>query len=480
MKHPAPGLAAAAEPPAAYQSARPCAGSAADAALPPQAAILVVDDAPASLGLLHDMLRGQGYRTFVAISGERALDLAQRVQPDLILLDVVLPGLDGLQTCRRLKDNPATADIPVIFVSACSDTGDIVAGFDAGAADYIAKPLRPLEVCARVRAQLKARSASRSDTQQARRLSMIVEGMDEGLLLLGPDGRIQYANPAAERCLGYREAELAGRPLAALLAGTAAADYTAYFSKHAPQAQRDSGSGEARCRGTREVLLQQPDGGLRAMDLSLSAMASGEQLHVALLHDITHHKQSETALQRAALADPLTGIANRRQFDTCLEREWQRAVRSARPLSLLVLDVDHFKLYNDLLGHAAGDQCLQAVASTLQAHALRATDLAARYGGEEFVLLLPDTPHAGAAKLAESIRADIERLRVPNPRSPTSDFVTVSVGAASFVPSLFDDIRSLFLAADRAMYDAKAAGRNRVLAVEGGYTWETLQRALAR
>ncbi|QOY93135.1 diguanylate cyclase [Massilia sp. UMI-21] len=442
-----------------------------------QAAILIVDDSPASLGLLQDILRGQGYRTFVAASGERALDLAQRVQPDLILLDVMLPGLDGLETCRRLKTNASTAEIPVIFVSACSDTEDIVAGFDQGAADYIAKPLRLPEVVARVRAQLNFRSANQSHTQQAKRLRMIVEGMDEGLMLLGQDGRIQYANPASERCLGYSETELAGRPLAALLAEPAANDYLAYFDRR--DAQPDDTVLE-RCRGTREVLLHQRDGSLRAMDLSLSPMASGEQLYVALLHDITHHKQSETALQRAALADPLTGIANRRQFDACLEREWQRAMRTARPLSLLVLDVDHFKLYNDLLGHAAGDQCLQAVASTLQAHALRATDLAARYGGEEFVLLLPDTPHAGAAKLAESIRADVERLRVPNPRSSTSDFVTVSIGAATFVPTQFDDIRSLFLTADRAMYEAKAAGRNRVLSVEGGYAWEAMHRALAR
>jgi diguanylate cyclase (GGDEF)-like protein/PAS domain S-box-containing protein len=296
--------------------------------------------------------------------------------------------------------------------------------------------------------------------------------MDEGLMLVGADGRIQYANPASERCLGYSESELAGRPLAALLAEPAANDYAAYFDR------RDTAA-EERCRGTREVLLQQANGSLRPMDLNLSPMASGEQLYVALLHDISHHKQSETALQRAALADPLTGIANRRQFDACLDKEWQRAIRTARPLSLLVLDVDHFKQFNDLLGHAAGDQCLQAVADTLQAHALRATDLAARYGGEEFVLLLPDTPYAGAASVAESIRAGIEKLRVRNPRSATSDYVTVSVGAATFVPTQFDDIRSLFLTADRAMYDAKAAGRNRILAVEGGYAWEAMQRPRA-
>ena len=440
-----------------------------------QAAILIVDDAPSSLGLLQDILRGQGYRTFVATSGERALDLAGRIQPDLILLDVMLPGLDGLETCSRLKNQPSTADIPVIFVSACSDTDDIVAGFDRGAADYIAKPLRLPEVCARVRAQLQIRSASQAHTQQVQRLRMIVDGMDEGLVLLGQDGRIQYANPASERCLGYTDHELAGRRLAELLAEPRASDVAAWF---------DIDGAHDRCRGTREVLLRQPDGSLRAMDLNLSPIlspiATGERLWVALLHDITHHKQSANALQRAALADPLTGIANRRQFDACLEHEWQRALRSARPLSLLVIDVDHFKLYNDLFGHAAGDQCLQAVASALQGHALRAADLAARYGGEEFVLLLPETPLEGAAKLAEAIRADVEGLRVPHPRSTTSEFVTVSVGAATMVPTSFDELRSLFLAADRAMYDAKAAGRNGVLAVGAGYAWDAMHRALAR
>lgn len=438
-----------------------------------QTTILIVDDAPDSLELLNEMLRSEGYHTFVANSGKRAIALAERVQPDLILLDVLMPGMDGFETCRHLKAHPETTGIPVIFISGCSTTDDVVSGFDHGAVDYISKPVRLPEVRARVRSQLQMQSSSEHQKRQTRRLRMIVEGMDEGLMLVGADGRIQYANPASERFLGCKETELAGRPLAALLAEPAANDYAAYFDR------RDAALLE-RCRGTREVLLQQADGSLRPMDLNLSPMAAGEQLYVALLHDISHHKRSETALQQAALADPLTGIANRRQFDACLEKEWQRAIRTARPLSLLVLDVDHFKLYNDLLGHAAGDVCLQAVAGKLQAHALRATDLAARYGGEEFVLLLPDTPHPGAAKIAESIRADIERLRVPNPRSSTSDFVTVSVGAATFVPTQFDDIHSLFLAADRAMYDAKAAGRNQVRSVEGGYTWDAMQRALAR
>jgi diguanylate cyclase (GGDEF)-like protein len=213
------------------------------------------------------------------------------------------------------------------------------------------------------------------------------------------------------------------------------------------------------------------------MDLTMTPMHAADGLFVALLHDITHHKQSEDALQRAAMLDPLTKIANRRQFDAFLDKEWQRAIRNAQPLSLVVLDVDHFKLYNDTLGHAAGDVCLQKVAQALQDHAARPTDLAARYGGEEFVLLFAETPADNAARLAEMIRAAVQALEIPNPRSPTSTWLTVSVGVATIVPTQLDAIDNLFVCADRAMYAAKAAGRNRVESTVVGAAWDVVQDA---
>lgn len=427
-----------------------------------QSAILIVDDAPDSVGLLQDMMRQQGYQTFVASTGKRALDIALRVQPDLILLDVRMPDLDGLEICRRLKRAPDTAHIPVIFISDCGETEDVVAGFDTGAADYIAKPVRMAEVCVRVRAQLRLRSNSDSQKQQAERLQLIVDGMDEGLMLVDADGCIAFANPASEGFLAQPRRLLAGRPLCDLVEPPADRDYAAFF------ANPWDDQAAARCRGTREVRLRQPDGTLRAIDLGLSPMAGDEGLFVILLHDITHHKQSETALQHAALVDPLTRIANRRHFDAFLEKEWQRAIRSSQPLSLIVIDVDHFKGYNDSLGHAAGDTCLQAIAEALQSHAMRPTDLAARYGGEEFVVLLADTSCPSAARLGETIRAHIEQLAMPNPRADGTGVVTASVGVACIVPTLFDDIRSLFVSADRAMYEAKARGRNQVVMMPTG------------
>ena len=440
-----------------------------------EAAILIVDDAPANLEVLRKLMTEQGYQTYVAPSGERALAIAQRAQPDLILLDVMMPDMDGFETCHQLKQNPLTQRIPVIFMSARTDTDDVVAGFDIGAVDYIAKPLRMAEVCARVRAQLQIRSNSETQEEQAERLRTIVNHMAEGLLIIEADGRIQYTNPACDHYLGYRENELAGRSIGELLSPLVTQEYLDYFAMYAANPET------AHNHGTREVAIRHRNGEAMSMDLTLTPMYLRQPLYIGLLHDITHHKQSEDALQRAAYLDPLTKIANRRHFDSFLEKEWQRAVRNGGTLSLVVLDVDHFKLYNDSLGHPAGDTCLQQVALAIQAHACRSGDLAARYGGEEFVMLFAETEAENAMVLAETIRADIENLRLPHPRSPTSNWITVSIGVATIRPHQLDDREALFVAADRALYVAKEGGRNQVRATHSGSTaWETVKALILR
>ena len=426
------------------------------------AAVLIVDDAPENLAALRKLMVEQGYQTFVATSGERALKIARRVHPDLVLLDVMMPGMDGFETCRQLKANASTARIPVIFMSARTGTEDVVAGFDLGAVDYIAKPLRMAEVCARVRTQLQIRVTVESQEEQAERLRTIVNNMAEGLLIIEADGRIQFTNPACDKYLGYRENALAGSHISDLLNPLVAQEYLDYFSRYA------GAPDGAHHHGTREVIIRHRNGSSVCMDLTLTPMYLRQPLFIGLLHDITHHKLSEDALQRAAMVDPLTKIANRRHFDSFLEKEWQRSMRSGQPLSLVVLDVDHFKLYNDTLGHPAGDACLQQVAQAIASHAMRTTDLAARYGGEEFVLLFAETQADAARTLAEAIRAHIEALQIPHPRSTTSPWLTVSIGVATILPHQLDNTESLFVAADRAMYVAKEGGRNQVRCTSTG------------
>ncbi|WP_457599867.1 diguanylate cyclase [Hydrogenivirga sp.] len=173
-------------------------------------------------------------------------------------------------------------------------------------------------------------------------------------------------------------------------------------------------------------------------------------------------EQLNVKLRDISYIDGLTGIANRRRFEDFFKREWKRAKRTRRPISVLMLDIDFFKNYNDLLGHLEGDECLKAVASTISKHIRSDVDLVARYGGEEFVVVLPDTDLKGALRVAERIRKDIEEMKVVHPGSGVSKFVTVSIGVASIEPvdNLTRDV--LLNMADRALYIAKKKGRNRV------------------
>ena len=186
---------------------------------------------------------------------------------------------------------------------------------------------------------------------------------------------------------------------------------------------------------------------------------------ILTMRDITEKKELEARLEALARTDALTGLANRRAFDEALDAEWRRAARDGSALSLLILDTDHFKAFNDANGHQAGDDCLRTIAGAVGEAVRRAGELAARYGGEEFAVVLPATDAARATALAEQIRRAIAALRIPHPQSPDGGVVTVSVGVATAVAAQGASLKmpdGLLQAADRALYKAKAAGRNRV------------------
>lgn len=293
--------------------------------------LLVVDDQRLTIAIIEEIFR-TNCDVLVAQNGEQALQLCQNEHPDLVLLDVIMPGISGHEVCRRLKADEATRDIPIIFLTGQSDAEDEVLGFDLGAVDFISKPIHPVIVKARV------------------------------------------------------------------------------------------------------------------------------ETHLAL-------KQQRDILQSLALLDGLTGVPNRRKYEEDLFASWRHCMRVKVPLSLILLDVDHFKKYNDHYGHQAGDECLKFLAHCLKSALKRPLDLLARYGGEEFVVLLPDTNASGARYIASTLLASVDSLQI-NHSASESGVVSISLGLATITPDADSSSRDLMEAADAQLYKAKNAGRARVCSID--------------
>ncbi|MCP4289025.1 MAG: diguanylate cyclase [Gammaproteobacteria bacterium] len=291
--------------------------------------ILIVDDERLNINVLVDLL-GTDYDTMVAKNGTQALKRAQSAtRPDLILLDIMMPDMDGYEVCRILKGDPRTKDIPVVFITALNQVGDEEKGLELGAIDYISKPISPALVRLRVRNHLNLK------------------------------------------------------------------------------------------------------------------------------------RQSEI-LRDLANLDGMTGIPNRRLFDHQLEHQWRHASSNGIPLSLILMDIDFFKSYNDHFGHVAGDDCLKKVATALARATCRDTDMVARYGGEEFVCLLPGTDAQGAETVGDRLRNAVLELEIPHEYSDVARHLTLSLGGATCVPDLTESSSALVEQADRNLYVAKEQGRNRL------------------
>jgi two-component system chemotaxis family response regulator WspR len=316
------------------------------------AMVLLVDDQAMIGEAVRRALAGQPEMDLhYCANPAEAVATAKGVKPTVILQDLVMPGIDGLELVRRYRADPATSLIPIIVLSTKEEPAIKSEAFKAGANDYLVKLPDRIELIARIRYHSKA-----------------------------------YLN----------------------------------------QLQRDEAY-----RALRE---------------------SQRQL-----------MQSNLELQRLTTIDSLTGLSNRRHFDEYLAAEWKRAMRTQEPLSILMIDVDYFKDYNDSYGHLAGDMVLRGVAEAIQRSCRRQTDFAARFGGEEFVVVLGATALAECRRIAEDLRQDIEDLQTPHCRSGVGRYITVSIGIASGGAEYGQSMVSLVDAADKALYDAKKAGRNRVV-----------------
>ncbi len=302
--------------------------------------ILIVDDVPNNLKLLRVVLSSL-YRLTFATNGIEALERVKHSQPDLILLDIMMPKMDGLQVCQKLKESADTSHIPIIFLSANDDVDTIVEGFKIGGIDYISKPFHKEELLIRLQTHLQIISLQR-------KLNETINQLEE---------------------------------------------YNQYLEK------------------------------------------------------ISHQ-------------DGLTEIANRRYFDNRLQQEWRRLQREENPLSLILIDIDYFKQYNDYFGHLEGDECLKQVAKALRETVKRPMDLVARYGGEEFAVILPNTENSGAIQVAQQIQKAIYDLEITQNPNCLFSHVTVSLGIATTIPDDNQPISFLISQADSALYQSKNNGRN--------------------
>ncbi|MBB1267865.1 diguanylate cyclase [Shewanella sp. SR44-3] len=301
------------------------------AVLPIRGKILLVDDQVVNIKILHQLLNDD-YDIHMARDGVQAIDMCKKIQPDIILLDIEMPTLSGFDVCERLKADPLTQDVVIIFVTGHFDEEKEVKGFQLGAVDFIHKPINPVITKARIKNQFTLKCQS---------------------------------------------------------------------------------------------------------DL----------------------------LRKIALLDGLTGVANRRKFEESYPQSWLYCVRAKQPISIIMLDIDYFKRYNDHYGHSQGDTCLRSVAQAISSRVNRPYDLVARFGGEEFICVLPDTDYDGALFVTQQIVDSIIALKIPHQGSDVMAFVTISAGLASVNPSQDMDLQTLVETADKQLYRAKENGRNRVEAI---------------
>ncbi len=449
------------------------------------ARILVVDDVEVNVRLLDAKLSAEYFNVLTANDGFAALKIAAEERPDLILLDVMMPKLDGFEVCRRLKADEATRDIPVVMVTALSEAADRVRGLEAGADDFLTKPVNDTALFARVRSLVRLRR-----TMEEWRHREDVYGRFSALMMEGRAG--EDAAPA--RILLWEESALAATRLAEMLSPLA----NEMIRPSAPEdvaPQCEPSVDLVILNTTGKVDALRIVGKLRAKEASrlvpilligdadeLPRVAKGLDLGatdyllrpldrnelLARVRTQVKRKRLQDQLQdnyrkslTLALTDGLTGLYNRRYLSVHLDGLLARLADGATGPSLLLIDIDWFKRVNDTYGHAAGDAVLRELTARI-AHHVRTFDLFARYGGEEFVVVLPETDRRVAEGVAERLRTVVAETPFRVGESPGELPVTISIGLAVTADAR-ETSDSLLRRADEALYAAKAAGRNRIV-----------------
>jgi two-component system cell cycle response regulator len=451
------------------------------------ARVLVVDDVPSNVKLLEAKLSAEYFEVVSAANGVEALAKIKTDQPDIILLDVMMPGMDGFEVCRRVKSDPASAHIPVVITTALDQTSDRVTGLNAGADDFLTKPIDDAALFARVRSlvrmkmmtdELRLREATGSSMGLLDPAETFSEAFPTGRILLIEDRPETVKSLSAALCPQNNLVVIDG------FEGTLTQARTGDFDLIMVSLGLRDYDGLRLCSQLRSL----PEG-RNVPILVLVAEGDRRKLHQALEMGVNDYltrpvdrneliARVRTQLRKKryadrlrenvylsvemAVTDQLTGLHNRRYLTRHLETLLKNNAESGKRLAILIIDVDFFKSINDTFGHDIGDEVLREFARRISEN-IRGIDLACRYGGEEFVVVMPDTDANLAWTVAERLRKSVEITPFPISAPANNVNVTVSVGVAgSDDPAMTAD--ALLRQADQALYAAKRDGRNRVVA----------------
>ena len=450
------------------------------------ARVLVVDDVPANVKLLEARLSAEYFDVMTAVNGQEALAICERADCDVVLLDVMMPDMDGFEVCRRIKGGIATHHIPVVIVTALDQPSDRLKGLESGADDFLTKPVSDVALIARVRSL--SRLKLMTDELRMRAVTSREIGLEsperEALAEAGRDGRVLMVDdrPAlSERMQATLSSEhvvdMEGDPTEALF-HAAEGNYElvvvsldlANFDGLRLCSQLRS---LERTRNVPILAIAESDSNarlVRALEIGVNdylvrpfdkhEMLARVRTQIRKKRYTERLRDSVQLSIEAAVTDPLTGLYHRRYMETHVGTLVDQAAARNKPLSVLVLDIDYFKSINDTYGHDAGDDVLQDFAIRIR-KSIRGIDLACRYGGEEFVVVMPETDMAVATMVAERLRRRIASEPFPIQKGTRTIDVTISIGIAALAPD--DDAAAVIKRADQALYRAKRDGRNRVV-----------------
>ena len=452
------------------------------------ARILVVDDVPANVKLLEARLSAEYFDVVTAMSGIEALAICEKAECDIVLLDVMMPDMDGFEVCRRIKSNRATHHIPVLMVTALDHPSDRVRGLEAGADDFLTKPVSEIALIARVRSL--ARLKMMVDELRMRALTSREIGIQDpenaAIADTGQSGRILIVDDRAS----------SHERLTGMLSGQHAVDIEPNPGEALFRAAEGNYDLVVVSLGLENYDALRLCSQLRSLDrtrnVAILAITDGEddtrmnrglevgindyltrpidknELQARVRTQIRKKRYTERLRDNVqmsielAITDSLTGLYNRRYMESHLATLVEQAAARSKPLTALVLDIDYFKAINDTHGHDAGDDVLREFAIRIR-KAIRGIDLACRYGGEEFVIIMPETDMAVATVVAERLRRSIASERFSIQQGASAIEVTISVGIAT-LDTADDTAASILKRADQALYRAKRDGRNRVVA----------------